>query len=91
MDVLLAAGHKLHFLLGYIDPGTGSMVFQVLAAAILSAGLFFRSLRIAIVQALARVLHIKSKSAGPETAAADAASVGNGADHLSESELRRAA
>ena len=74
-----------NFILAYIDPGTGSMVFQVLAAAILSAGFFFRGLRTAIVGAIARVLHIKSESAEPDV------TIGESVSPKSESELRRAA
>ena len=89
MSALLAIAttvpFKLGMIIGYIDPGTGSMVFQVLAAAILSAGLFFRGLRTAIVGALARVLHIKSESAEPEVIIDDSANA------ACESEMRRAA
>jgi hypothetical protein len=34
-----------HVVLGYIDPGTGSMMFQMLLAGILSAGVAFKSVR----------------------------------------------
>jgi len=90
MSALLAFAatvpHKSGMIIGYIDPGTGSMVFQVLAAAILSAGLFFRGLRTAIVGALAHVLRIKSKSSEPDTAGVESAS-----SAACESELRKAA
>lgn len=36
-------------LLAYIDPSTGSLVFQVVAASAISAGLFVRGLRERIV------------------------------------------
>jgi hypothetical protein len=46
MDVVLAAsGAKFISLFGYIDPGTGSLVFQVAAASLVSAGLFFKGWR----------------------------------------------
>ena len=32
----------LPLLLGYLDPGTGAIVLQVIAAAVLSAGVVFR-------------------------------------------------
>jgi hypothetical protein len=40
-----AAGHSWHALLGYIDPSTGSLIFQVAAASLISAGLFVKGLR----------------------------------------------
>ena len=36
-------------LLGYIDPGTGSLVFQAIAASIISGALFVRSVRDRII------------------------------------------
>ena len=36
-------------ILGYIDPGTGSLLIQVLAATLISAGLFFKGLRERVV------------------------------------------
>ena len=38
----------------YIDPSTGSLVFQVVAASILSAGLFFKSVRDRIIWLITR-------------------------------------
>jgi len=90
LAVIFSAGPGSQSILAYIDPGTGSMVFQVLAAAILSAGLFFHGLRIAIAGALARALGIRSKSAQPDAPVADVASVENTANPP-ESQLRRAA
>ena len=49
---------SLHFLsevrnvagmLAYIDPGTGSLLFQALAASLLSAGLFIKGVRDRVV------------------------------------------
>jgi hypothetical protein len=45
MDALLTAVTAKSALLGYIDPGTGSLIFQVVAASVVSAGLFFKGAR----------------------------------------------
>ena len=41
-------GHHLIATLAYIDPGTGSLLFQMLVAGLLSAGLFMKDLRVKI-------------------------------------------
>lgn len=43
-------------LLAYIDPGTGSLVFQVLIAGLLTAGWMLRQLPLAIGRRLGRLL-----------------------------------
>jgi hypothetical protein len=53
-------------LLGYIDPGTGSLVIQVLAATLLSAGLFFKGLRERITMTVGSMFRSK-KSADAAT------------------------
>lgn len=40
----------------YIDPGTGSLVFQMLVAGLLTTGLMFRGLRDRLVTLLSRLL-----------------------------------
>ena len=39
------AGHGWHGLLAYIDPSTGSLIFQAAAASLISASLFVKGLR----------------------------------------------
>jgi hypothetical protein len=41
----LGSPHHVAAVLAYIDPSTGSLIFQVVAAAAISAGLFVRGLR----------------------------------------------
>jgi hypothetical protein len=43
------AGHGWHGLLAYIDPSTGSLIFQAAAASLISAGLFVKGLRSRLV------------------------------------------
>lgn len=54
MDVvrILFADHRTELvtLLAYIDPGTGSLAFQALAATLLSGALFFKALRGAVIR-----------------------------------------
>jgi hypothetical protein len=50
MEVVLTAvhhvaGQRLSPLWAYIDPSTGSLLFQVAAASLISAGLFVRGVR----------------------------------------------
>ncbi len=56
MDVvrILLADHRDHLpaLLAYIDPGTGSLAFQALAAMLLSGAVFFKALRTAMIRAV---------------------------------------
>jgi hypothetical protein len=40
-----SASRHLAVVLAYIDPSTGSLIFQVVAASAISAGLFVRGLR----------------------------------------------
>ena len=42
----------LSFLLGYLDPGTGAIVLQVVVAAFLSAGVIFRRVLFAPIAAV---------------------------------------
>lgn len=49
VKVLFACG-QLASLLAYIDPGTGSLAFQALAATLLSGTLFFKSMRGAVLR-----------------------------------------
>ena len=57
-------GHHLIATLAYIDPGTGSLFFQMLVAGILSAGLFVKDLRV-------KVMMLFSKKKTGEIAAPD--------------------
>lgn len=54
-------------LLGYIDPGTGSLVIQVLAATVLSAGLFFKGLRDRITMTVGRMFRSKKSTEASST------------------------
>ncbi len=42
-DIVHVAGESFPCLWGYLDPGMGSMVFQVLLASVLSASFFVKS------------------------------------------------
>ena len=46
----------MQFILGYVDPGTGSLVLQLLIAGLLSAGVVFGRARDHIFGVLARLL-----------------------------------
>ena len=45
----LMSSRNAHLIFAYIDPGMGSLVFQVVAASIISAGLFIRRAREGII------------------------------------------
>jgi hypothetical protein len=61
-------------LLGYIDPGTGSMIFQVLAATLISAGLFFKGARERVMMAFYSIFRPRNTVAKDQAEpAADAA------------------
>ena len=47
-------GHHVIATLAYIDPGTGSLLFQMLVAGILSAGLFIKDLRVKVMMLFTR-------------------------------------
>jgi hypothetical protein len=53
-------------LLGYIDPGTGSLVFQVVAASLVSAGLFFKGWRAKAAWMMSKVFGSKQTSESAE-------------------------
>ena len=50
-----------HPLLAYIDPGTGSFLFQIIAAALLGVGAAFRSVRMAVADFFGRLLGRRPK------------------------------
>jgi hypothetical protein len=43
MSIHLLSGLEMNLLLAYIDPGFGSMQFQILVASLLSASFFLKS------------------------------------------------
>ncbi len=67
-NALLAINRDIG-LLGYIDPGTGSMIFQVLAATLISAGLFFKGARDRLMMAFYTVFGSRNTDAKSESSA----------------------
>jgi hypothetical protein len=56
VSLLPLAGDLPAAVLAYIDPGTGSLVFQVLIAGLLTAGWVLRQVPLAILRACGRML-----------------------------------
>ncbi|HZZ30288.1 MAG TPA: hypothetical protein VFE46_19980 [Pirellulales bacterium] len=74
MLVAPAHSHLAISLLAYIDPSTGSLVFQVIAASVISAGLFVTGLRNRLVWLLTAGWRSKLPSnASPIDVSADTA------------------
>jgi hypothetical protein len=63
MDALLTAVTAKSTVFGYIDPGTGSLIFQVVAASIVSAGLFFKGARERVMFLMYKIFGSKKASA----------------------------
>ena len=66
LKTLFSHGHGGIF--AYIDPSTGSLIFQVLAASAISAGLFVKGLRERITWLITGGWRSKSRDAGTVTA-----------------------
>ncbi len=65
------AAHSMVKLWAYIDPSTGSLIFQVVAASLISAGLFIKGLRDRIVWLITggwRARRTKDTPTSPEAA-----------------------
>ena len=69
------AGPGLLIAIGYIDPGTGSLIFQVAAASIVSAGLFFKGARERMMFLMYKVFGSKKATAGDSAAETQTADV----------------
>ncbi len=68
------------FLLAYIDPGTGSLIFQMLVAGALSALVVFKAIRLRIVYLFRAIFRLDPKDEAD-------ASEGNDIDPLASADV----